>query len=118
MRGSWPPLGGTASRRGHELAIASLRPALAQVGQALPMVPPLETGLSVPDTPEPGAVLPAAKQPGGVATALADHRRPAAPRALLLLGQAQLDSKQAAAAVSTLQSRRSARRAGPSAAAR
>ncbi len=99
-------LGETASEAGeHELAIASLRPALAQVGRALPTVPPLETGLSVSSLRLSLArSLLAAKQPGGVATALADLTTSGPPEALLLLGQSQLDSKQAAAAVSTLQS--------------
>ncbi len=97
-------LGETASEAGeHELAIASLRPALAQAGRALPLVPPLDTGLAVATLRISLArSLLAIGRPQEVAAALAEQLSSGTLEALLLQGQAQLQAGQAAAAVTTL----------------
>lgn len=98
-------LGEAASEAGdHELAISSLQPALAQAGRALPLVPPLDTGLLVATLRLSLArSLLAAGRPQGVAAALAELVNSGQPEPLILVGQAQLQAGQAAAAVATLQ---------------
>lgn len=88
----------------HDLAIRSLSAALSQAGRALPLTPPLDTGLSVSTLRMTLArSLLSAKRPLEVAAALADLVSSGAADVLLLVGTAQLEASQYAQAVSTLQ---------------
>ncbi len=98
-------LGELAAEAGeHELAIRSLTSALGQAGRALPLNPPLDTGISVSALRLTLArSLLMAKRPQEVAAALGDLVAAGSPEVLLLVGQAQLDAGQYPQAVATLQ---------------